>query len=80
MSLPVEIIFLLLVALAFAGLAVRRARAERRARNLRALFEVSRRATANLDQQQVLDVAVQAVQGVMGYRMASVALLDLRAA
>ena len=43
---------------------------------MRALFEVSRQATANLDQQQMLDVVVQAVQDVMGYRMASILLLD----
>jgi GAF domain-containing protein len=53
-----------------------RLRTERRARNLRALFEVSRQATANLDQQQVLEIVVQAVQDVMGYQMASVLLLD----
>src|SRR5262245_58792016 len=50
--------------------------ADRRARNLRALFEVSRQATANLDQHQMLEVVVQSVQDVMGYRLASVALLD----
>lgn len=49
---------------------------ERRTRNLQALFEVSRQATANLDQQQMLEVVVQAVQDVMGYHMASILLLD----
>lgn len=75
-----------LLADVFAGLAVllalaaallvwrQRARSERRARNLRALFEVSRQATANLESQQVLEVVVQAVQDVMGYRMASILL------
>src|SRR5215510_6579763 len=53
-----------------------RRQAERRARNLRALFEVSRQATANLDRQQVLEVVVQAAQDVMGYHMASILLLD----
>src|SRR5688572_18743631 len=53
-----------------------RQQAERRARNMRALFEVSRQATANLERQQVLDVVVQAVQDVMGYRLASILLLD----
>ncbi|MBL8046960.1 MAG: GAF domain-containing protein, partial [Anaerolineales bacterium] len=77
-----EIVFLLLLGLlALIGLAVwltrrAQARAERRARNLRALLEVSRQATANLDQQQVLDITVQAVQDVMGYPMASILLLD----
>src|SRR4051812_12564975 len=65
-----------------AGLALllrrERARADRRARNLRALFDVSRQATANLDRQQVLEVVVQAVQDVMGYRMASILLRDGR--
>src|SRR6185503_20027947 len=32
--------------------------------------------TASLDQQQMLDVVVQAVQDVMGYRLASILLLD----
>lgn len=64
-----------LLALAAALLVWRqRAQSERRARNLRALFEVSRQATANLDSQQVLNVVVQAVQDVMGYRMASILL------
>ncbi len=69
---------LLLAVFAGVVLLVRRerARAERRARNLRALFEVSRQATANLDQQQVLEVVVQAVQDVMGYRLASILLRD----
>lgn len=53
-----------------------RQQAERRARNMRALFEVSRQATANLERQQVLEVVVQAVQDVMGYRLASILLLD----
>src|SRR6185369_8807100 len=53
-----------------------RSQAERRARNLRALFEVSRQATANLDRQQVLEVVVQAVQDVMSYHMASILLMD----
>ncbi len=53
-----------------------RQQSERRARNMRALFEVSRQATANLERQQVLDVVVQAVQDVMGYRLASILLLD----
>src|SRR5258706_6016680 len=71
-------VLLLLVVLAGVALLVRRerARAERRARNLRALFEVSRQATANLDRQQVLEVVVQAAQDVMGYHMASILLLD----
>src|SRR5438477_8368166 len=70
------LITLLLVMVAALGLVFRRERgqAERRARNLRALFEVSRQATANLDRQQVLEVVVQAVQDVMGYRMASILL------
>ena len=49
---------------------------EKHARNLQALFEVSRQATANLDRQQMLEVVVQAIQEVMGYRMASILLLD----
>ena len=77
-GLYILIVLLLLALLAGLGILVRRERrqAERRARNLRALFEVSRQATANLDRQQVLDVVVQAVQDVMGYRMASILLLD----
>ncbi len=64
-----------LAALAVALLVARqRAQAERRARNLRALLEVSRRAAAHLDPQQALEVVVQAVQDVMGYRMASILL------
>src|SRR6266550_2516836 len=63
------------VVLALAGLAGV-ALLVRRARNLRALFEVSRQATANLDRQQVLEVVVQAVQDVMGYRLASILLRD----
>lgn len=67
--------------LVFIGMAVwlarrAQARAERRTRNLRALLEVSRQATANLEQQQVLEIVVQAVQDVMGYPMASILLLD----
>lgn len=73
-----SILFVALVALLVVGLVIRQARAReaRRARNLRALFEVSRQATASLDQQQMLDVVVQAVQDVMGYRLASILLLD----
>lgn len=79
-----EIVFLLLLGLlAFIGVGVwlarrAQARAERRARNLRALLEVSRQATANLEQQQVLEIVVQAVQDVMGYPMASILLFDER--
>jgi len=50
--------------------------AEKHTRNLQALFEVSRQATENLDRQQMLEVVVQAIQDVMGYRMASILLLD----
>lgn len=71
-----EIVFLLLLGLpAFIGVGVCLAR---RARNLRALLEVSRQATANLEQQQVLEIVVQAVQDVMGYPMASILLFDER--
>jgi len=75
------IAFIFIGLLVFIGVAVwvarrAQARAERRARNLRALLEVSRQATANLDQQQVLEIVVQAVQDVMGYPMASILLLD----
>jgi len=49
---------------------------DRDARRLQALFEVARQATANLDQQELLEVVVQAVQDVMGYHLANVALLD----
>ncbi len=45
-------------------------------RNLQALFDVSQQATANLDQQKMLDVVVQAIQDIMGYRMASILLLN----
>lgn len=79
MPFLVETILLITVGAALIiGLVVREARAReaRRARNLRALFEVSRQATASLDQQQMLDVVVQAVQEVMGYRLASILLLD----
>ncbi len=79
MLLPIEVVaVILLVAGIAVGLLVRRARgrAERRARNLRALLEVSRQAAANLDRQQMLDVVVQAVQDVMGYQLASILLLD----
>jgi GAF domain-containing protein len=71
-------VLLALAVLAGVALLARRerARAERRARNLRALFEVSRQATANLGRQQVLEVVVQAVQDVMGYRLASILLRD----
>lgn len=77
-ELDALIVVLLLALLAWLGLFVRRDRrqAERRARNLRALFDVSRQATANLDRQQVLEVVVQAAQDVMGYHMASILLLD----
>src|SRR5258708_9980737 len=69
---------LLFATVAALGVFVRREsrQAERRARNLRALFEVSRQATANLDRQQVLEVVVQAAQDVMGYHMASILLMD----
>ncbi len=50
--------------------------ADRRTRNLNALLNVSRQATANLDQQQVLGIVVQAIEDVMGYPMASILLLD----
>ncbi|NUM48904.1 MAG: GAF domain-containing protein, partial [Anaerolineales bacterium] len=49
---------------------------DKKARNLQALFEVSRQATANLDRQQMLEGVVQAIQDVMGYRMASILLMD----
>src|SRR5260221_12067695 len=77
-ALFILITLLLLAMVAALGLVFRRerAQAERRARNLRALFEVSRQATANLDRQQVLEVVVQAAQDVMGYHMASILLLD----
>src|SRR5689334_1852924 len=77
-GVDILIIVLLLAIVVGLGLIFRRQRsqAERRARNLRALFEVSRRATANLDRQQVLEVVVQAVQDVMGYHMASILLLE----
>jgi signal transduction histidine kinase len=77
-GLDVLIVVLLSALLAGLVLFVRRDRrqAERRARNLRALFDVSRQATANLDRQQVLDVVVQAAQDVMGYHMASILLLE----
>jgi len=77
-GLYVLITLLLLALAAGLGLILRRQRgqAERRARNLRALFDVSRQATANLDRQQVLEVVVQAVQDVMGYHMASILLLE----
>src|SRR5258708_11264066 len=77
-GLYVVITLLLLAMVVALGLIFRRERsqAERRARNLRALFEVSRQATANLDRQQVLEVVVQAVQDVMGYHMASILLLE----
>ncbi len=45
-------------------------------RNLQALFDISRQATANLDQQEMLDGVVQAIQDIMGYRMASILLVD----
>jgi GAF domain-containing protein len=72
------LVLLLVVLVAGLGLLLRRQRsqAERRARNLRALFEVSRQATANLDRQQVLEVVVQSVQDVMGYHMASILLVE----
>ncbi|MEP7358176.1 MAG: GAF domain-containing protein [Anaerolineales bacterium] len=78
MDTAVWVVLLLVVVLAGVGLLVRRerARAEQLARNLRALFEVSRQATANLDRQQVLEVVMQAVQDVMGYHMASILLRD----
>ena len=62
--------------LALSLLARERRRTWRRARDPRALFEVSRQTTANLDQQQMLDLVVQAVQDVVGYQVASVLLLD----
>ncbi len=73
-----SILLIALGALLIIGLVIRqsRVREARRARNLRALFEVSRQATANLDRQQMLEVVVQAVQDVMGYRLASILLLD----
>ncbi len=49
---------------------------EKLTRNLLALSEVSRQATANLDRTQMLEVVVQAIQDVMGYHMASILLLD----
>src|SRR6266851_8984732 len=77
-GLHILITLLLLAMVAGLVLVFRRQRgqAERRARNLRALFEVSRQATANLDRQQVLEVVVQAAQDVMGYHMASILLMD----
>jgi GAF domain-containing protein len=77
-GLYILITLLLLAMVVGLGLIFRRQRsqAERRARNLRALFEVSRQATANLDRQQVLEVVVQAAQDVMGYHMASILLLE----
>mgnify|MGYP001168309516 CR=1 FL=1 len=55
---------------------LREKRARKRNRNLQALFDVSRQATANLDQQEMLDGVVQAIQDVMGYHMASILLLN----
>ncbi len=77
-ELYLPILGLLLAALV--GLSVllwrERRQANRRARNLRALLEVSRRTTASLDRQQMLEVVVQAAQEVMGYHMASILMLD----
>src|SRR5260221_9994043 len=77
-ALFILITLLLLAMVAALGLVFRRerAQAERRARNLQALFDDSRQATANLDRQQVLEVVVQAAQDVMGYHMASILLLE----
>ena len=77
-ELDALVVVLLIAFLAGLVLLVRRDRrqAERRTRNLQALFDVSRQATANLDRQQVLEVVVQAAQDVMGYHMASILLLE----
>ncbi|GAB4578252.1 MAG: hypothetical protein Fur0022_09860 [Anaerolineales bacterium] len=50
--------------------------ANKKSRNLQALFEISRQATANLEQQQMLEGVVQAIQDVMGYHMASILLVN----